>query len=104
MVSALRVLFQFGGMYAIVAVFFYFLGLRTVILVQWYHRRRLRPRVGEAYRWLKMACEPEGLNPEHPGNPSHHAAEARDAANLLIQTSGGLDSLRRQCAKGPMSP
>lgn len=50
------------------------------------HRRKkrfARAQIEDAYLKLRAFCEPETLNPNHPGNPLYMKAEARDASNLL---------------------
>ena len=70
------------------AAVLYFLGAgATVMLMVWgrrqYLRWRLRGPVERAYALLRDACEPQTLHPEHPGNPDHIKAAARDFSNPL---------------------
>ena len=48
-------------------------------------RKRLREDVETAYFKLQMACEPETLNPEKPGNLAYMKSDARDSVNILYK-------------------
>lgn len=60
-------------------------GISIVFLPKFISRVILRYRVEEVYFKLRLVCEPEILNPDHPGNMAYMKAEARDAANGLIK-------------------
>lgn len=48
-------------------------------------RRRIAPKVAEAYDFLQVVCEPKTLDPENPGNPDYMKARARNHVNFLIR-------------------
>ena len=73
-----------GGLYALCFAGGFVSGIAAVTTIRRYRRYALRSEVGEAFKWLSLACEPEALNPEHPGNPHAHKKGARDRVNKLI--------------------
>ena len=77
-------IFQSAGPYGVTFACGFIVGFGVVKGLKWYYRRRLRSPVDEAHKWLVMVCEPESLNPENLGNASHHAIQARDLVNVMI--------------------
>ena len=57
----------------------------VVPFVEWRgaKERTLRASIEDAYIKFRNACEPDTLDPKHPGNPAFMAADARDYANLI---------------------
>jgi len=64
-------------------VAFLLLGMGLLWIPRRIRRWRLRRPVDEGYMKLRGVCEPETLNPEHPGNPEYMAADARDHVNPM---------------------
>lgn len=50
---------------------------------KWFRRKRLLPKIEEAYHYVQMVCEPATLDPERPGNLDYMKSRARDHANPL---------------------
>lgn len=55
--------------------------------VIWKHiqRRRLAAEIEKAYQLVRRVCEPEILDPLHPGNLAYMKSEARDFINPLAR-------------------
>ena len=79
-------------------------GMLIIWLPRFLRRKRLKKPVERAYFKLRMACEPETLNPEQPGNPDFMQSEARDAVNLLVRPleQAGFYGPSRECSKGDL--
>ena len=50
---------------------------------KWVRRKRLVPKIEEAYHYVQMVCEPASLEPAHPGDLEYMKSRARDHANPL---------------------
>lgn len=63
-------------------------------------RESLLNDIEQAYLLLRMVCEPETLDPQHPGNPGFMKVQARDFVNPMIPRleEAGL-SPPSQCTK-----
>ena len=95
-----------GGLYALCFIGGFVAGAGSLIMIRYYRRYALRSDVGEAFKWLSMACEPEALNQDHLGNPHAHEKGARDRVNKLTnrfkragfpppnKCDGSMESLR----------
>ena len=64
----------------------------AVLVQEWINRRivtieswnSLRPHIEEGYKLLRKVCEPNTLDPDHPGNPAYMRSAARDFVNGMI--------------------
>ncbi len=55
----------------------------VMYLPRFLRRRRLKPRVEQAYMKLRKVCEPNTLDPDQPGNRDFMKSDARDFVNPL---------------------